>query len=120
MSILRTLAANPGLCASMPKFEPQQPSAQGVFSALGGDGAAQKLLEDARAKLRESRESLCWPTGERMADGPPPQSPRPKRAPLKLRPLRSYRSMLVPRAPDSGCGERLLKAAAGGEPLAVD
>lgn len=120
MSILRALAANPQIAASMPKYEPAPSSAKGYASLLSSDNPAAKLLDAAHEALLANGSELRWPSGGLMRDGPPaPKPPLAQSRTIQLEPLSRYRGLVVPRATDNGCEERALQTTTS-LPAAID
>ena len=107
MSILRALAANPKVAKAMPRLEPETGGVSSIFSR---DSPAARLLAAAHAHLAQHARVLQWPDGAPMLSTPPaPPARHEPRLELPLRPVETYRGLVVPRATDTACEARVLQ-----------
>ena len=107
ISILRALAANPAVAKAMPRLEPETGGVSSIFSR---DSPAARLLAAAHAHLAQHARVLQWPDGAPMLSTPPaPPARHEARLELPLRPVETYRGLVVPRATDTACEVRILQ-----------
>ena len=107
ISILRALAANPAVAKAMPRLEPETGGVSSIFSR---DSPAARLLAAAHAHLAQHARVLQWPDGAPMLSTPPaPPARHEARLELPLRPVETYRGLVVPRATDTACEVRVLQ-----------
>ena len=117
ISILRALAANPTVAKAMPRLEPETGGVSKIFSR---DSPAARLLAAAHAHLAQHARVLQWPDGAPMLSTPPaPPARHEARLELPLRPVETYRGLVVPRATDTACEARVLQASPATGPEAA-